>query len=392
MVFPFEENPITKGLWWELDRARQRWRTIGRGLGDPEYDEQDVSAGKISRDEDVDRETTQRAISFTKDAVKQVSDDNDDDLSAGMASLSIAPQPIDMEKIVSKGHCALNAVSEFLENLGCFADTRDIVGSAGGKAVLQEANEKAQVEREELLAALRCSQVCLARMLIAPGADVTLIGWHEAQVCAELEGQNNLKLYGKTQVNRPVEKNAIENELIISEIFSRISSTGLSKSWKTVACLRRGSAFPHTLSVSGYSPGSCGVGGGALDRRLWTEKVFQLANVLGYHLPEDRRDKGRPGLFNACHAEKQLLAFVLWSHTTALEDIEAIEGLKDCAAPSLSRLPVDIFIWQPRRETTEICKDCQQFCDKAARIFDLTLRLFVIRGRGVSVELRRSWP
>jgi hypothetical protein len=37
LLFPFEEDPETEGLWWELDRQGERWRTVSWTIYDPEY-------------------------------------------------------------------------------------------------------------------------------------------------------------------------------------------------------------------------------------------------------------------------------------------------------------------------------------------------------------------
>ena len=37
LIFPFEQEQFTNGLWWELDRTRNCWRTIGWGVDNPEY-------------------------------------------------------------------------------------------------------------------------------------------------------------------------------------------------------------------------------------------------------------------------------------------------------------------------------------------------------------------
>jgi hypothetical protein len=37
LLFPFEEDPETEGMWWELDREEERWRTVTWQVYDPEY-------------------------------------------------------------------------------------------------------------------------------------------------------------------------------------------------------------------------------------------------------------------------------------------------------------------------------------------------------------------
>lgn len=42
LLFPFEEDPETEGMWWELDREGERWRTVAWQNYDPEYYERAV--------------------------------------------------------------------------------------------------------------------------------------------------------------------------------------------------------------------------------------------------------------------------------------------------------------------------------------------------------------
>ncbi|KAK0302489.1 hypothetical protein LTR82_017854 [Friedmanniomyces endolithicus] len=37
ILFPFEEDPETEGMWWELDYHKKRWRTVSWRMYDPEY-------------------------------------------------------------------------------------------------------------------------------------------------------------------------------------------------------------------------------------------------------------------------------------------------------------------------------------------------------------------
>lgn len=36
LLFLFEDDPLTEGLWWEVDRENNRWRTVGWTVEDPD--------------------------------------------------------------------------------------------------------------------------------------------------------------------------------------------------------------------------------------------------------------------------------------------------------------------------------------------------------------------
>jgi len=46
LLFPFEEDPETEGMWWELDREGERWRTVTWQIYDPEYYKRCVETSK----------------------------------------------------------------------------------------------------------------------------------------------------------------------------------------------------------------------------------------------------------------------------------------------------------------------------------------------------------
>lgn len=87
---------------------------------------------------------------------------------------------------------------------------------------------------------------------------------------------------------------------------------------KTVARLERGGKFPSIGAMSGWSHGS--VQYLRVDGRQWTDDVFYISKVVGHRLPSDRCDWGRKGQYNACHAEKQLIAYFIDRHVLLRRD------------------------------------------------------------------------
>jgi Ankyrin repeats (3 copies) len=213
----------------------------------------------------------------------------------------------------------------------------------------------------------------------------------EGKRLAERKRQRLVRLHGEYQANRFIETKSFDQAEIISEMLRKMARTPRPSEWKTIACLARGIVLPYTLAVSGYSDGPFGSHDGALDRPTWTQKVFQLADLLEHELPRDPHDKeGRPGSFYACHAEKQALSFMLWNHTTALGDVDEAAQLDCFEAPALSRLHAEIFVWQPARKQPYVCPDCSKFCAKAAQRFNMSLSLLLVHES--DVELTLSWP
>jgi len=47
ILFPFQEAPETEDMWWELDRGRDRWRTVSWNVYDPDYHEEHLDMQAI---------------------------------------------------------------------------------------------------------------------------------------------------------------------------------------------------------------------------------------------------------------------------------------------------------------------------------------------------------
>lgn len=86
----------------------------------------------------------------------------------------------------------------------------------------------------------------------------------------------------------------------------------ISESWKTVARLERGGKFPSVGAMSGWSHDSSQLL--RVDGRQWTDDVLYISEVAGHLLPSHPHDRGKKGRFNACHAEKQLIAYFIDRH------------------------------------------------------------------------------
>ncbi|KAJ9300094.1 hypothetical protein DTO271G3_2211 [Paecilomyces variotii] len=100
-----------------------------------------------------------------------------------------------------------------------------------------------------------------------------------------------------------------------------IENYPISTPRKTVARLERGGKFLSVAAMSGWShdPWQSVIVSG----RQWTEDVFYISSIVGHTLTSnDRLDQGRPGRYNACHAEKQLIADFISRHIFLPRDTE----------------------------------------------------------------------
>lgn len=123
-------------------------------------------------------------------------------------------------------------------------------------------------------------------------------------------------MYGEEQAEAVQRHGELEDQTLLVRLLAHVTETPRDTEWRTVACLARGTVFPWIFAISRYTNS---VPEGILHRSTWKRRVFDLADVIGHDLTADYRDgKEWKGSFLACHAEKQLLAFLVWNHTTKL--------------------------------------------------------------------------
>ena len=100
-------------------------------------------------------------------------------------------------------------------------------------------------------------------------------------------------------------------------IFRDAYQIPMAHDGKTFGYLERGEAHDPVFAVSGWSGGQFADIDGCLDREIWTKRVFEFSYIVGHDLERhEYDDPGRGGSFHACHAEKQLMAFILWHYTS----------------------------------------------------------------------------
>ncbi|KFZ25422.1 hypothetical protein V502_00098, partial [Pseudogymnoascus sp. VKM F-4520 (FW-2644)] len=146
--------------------------------------------------------------------------------------------------------------------------------------------------------------------------------------------------------------------------------TDMAKESKTFAFLDRGRPFENiqAAAVSGYTAGTVGDSDGCLNRDLWTSRVMKYCKVIGHELAQiDQYGRPVPEIFHASHAEKQLMAYFLWMHTTVDQNFEESNdegeewGSSDevrklhISKPDVASLKKDIYV------SREPCADCKRF-------------------------------
>lgn len=83
--------------------------------------------------------------------------------------------------------------------------------------------------------------------------------------------------------------------------------------YKTVGVLLR-EGFPPKAAMSGWANWSAREDEAMIDGTVYTDEVRQLCELIGHILPEHYYDRGEPGRYYACHAEKQLVAYLVNRH------------------------------------------------------------------------------
>ncbi|KAI1740023.1 hypothetical protein F4680DRAFT_420977 [Xylaria scruposa] len=133
-----------------------------------------------------------------------------------------------------------------------------------------------------------------------------------------------------------------------------IYSIPVSRMRKTAANLDRGTQFPRITATSGWGPDPR-----PPDRAsapTWTEQVFYIASVIAHRLEEVRDstwDQGKPGQFNASHAEKKLIAFFIDKHVFTPEDQTPNKPLEESIYEAQDLL----------RQHQELSSDWPKVCD-----------------------------
>ncbi|KAF7913095.1 uncharacterized protein EAE98_011646 [Botrytis deweyae] len=124
--------------------------------------------------------------------------------------------------------------------------------------------------------------------------------------------------------------------------------------YKTIAHISFGhnSDIPSKSATSGWED--------------WTEKVEHLCHNIGHHLASDKNDRGKSGSFNACHAEKKLVAYYFAQCLHRLPaSIDENHHLFRCKLREVAPRGVYIVV------TKDVCEDCKAFIMKVKTHYQL---------------------
>lgn len=109
--------------------------------------------------------------------------------------------------------------------------------------------------------------------------------------------------------------------------LSLTTQYGLPSLRKTVARMSRDGGLPEVSAMSGWShlqSESFQVAG-----RDWTDEDLRLCRVVGFTPAPHQHDQGLSGRFNACHAEKQLIAYFVHKHLVLPHELDIAEESDD---------------------------------------------------------------
>ena len=89
LIFPFEDDEATQGLWWESDGEHHRWRMIGWKAYDPEYEQAIVTQAGCA--DGISRQHGSTKTEDISEAASEEDPDNkdSDDLSSSFARMGI---------------------------------------------------------------------------------------------------------------------------------------------------------------------------------------------------------------------------------------------------------------------------------------------------------------
>ncbi|ROW10446.1 hypothetical protein VMCG_01629 [Cytospora schulzeri] len=141
----------------------------------------------------------------------------------------------------------------------------------------------------------------------------------------------------------------------------------IENEWKTIGVLWRGDKFPTVAAMSGWSRPE--YGNTRIAGKDWTDKVLRLFEALpGYEPQPHRYDGGVPGRYQACHAEKQLVAYFLDQHYFLPYDETEQDGeeswpernqgvldLLEQIKPPVTVTKAEIMV------SRAVCPDCKRF-------------------------------
>ncbi|KAK8151158.1 ankyrin repeat-containing domain protein, partial [Phyllosticta citrichinensis] len=118
-----------------------------------------------------------------------------------------------------------------------------------------------------------------------------------------------------------------QRQIRLSKIVSDFYPHNTSK---TIAVLKRPGICPDVAAMSGWKHEHYFTKDMLKLRGSWTEVALQTGRAIGYEFPPSPdKDQGKPGQYNACHAEAKLIAFMVSKHAFLPSEIVKWEELHE---------------------------------------------------------------
>ncbi|KAG6062679.1 hypothetical protein E4U32_002078 [Claviceps aff. humidiphila group G2b] len=196
---------------------------------------------------------------------------------------------------------------------------------------------------------------------------------------------------------------------------------------KALAAMRRHGDFPDIYAMSGWD--GLEHDNFVISQETWTPKVMEICQDIGFELEPSPSglDQGIPGQFNACHVEKQLIAYFIYKHlclphelqqpeepetSEVSETLEEPGSYDEILIPMMKRMTITDIpkemsaakkkqrlteLWESRPpESTnwvhifvsnEVCDDCQRFAKHVQERLGIRIVFRVVE---VSVNVARG--
>lgn len=199
------------------------------------------------------------------------------------------------------------------------------------------------------------------------------------------------------QLNRSVSGFAFTSSSSPEGLRTLIAQFEVPKKKKAIGVLYRGSQLPCIAAMSGWGYQDLQQRNIQIAGKDWTNEVRRLCDTVGHRLaPKHPEDQGMPGQFNACHAEKHLIAFFVHRHLFLPDEVgkdtKSAESSLDAAFSSLdlkqteenkrklSALQEAEPLVSLKRATIMVCRkicfDCKKFVAKTNKTLGLNITLF----------------
>jgi ankyrin repeat protein len=168
--------------------------------------------------------------------------------------------------------------------------------------------------------------------------------------------QNRARKVGATKVSI-----SCSADQAMVTVFRDAYQIPMADGGKTFGYLELGEAHDLVFAVSGWSGRQCADTDGCVDRGLWTKRVFEFSSIIGHSNERHECDRhGQEGVFHACHAEKQLMAFTLW-HYTSLQEKPAQQASEAEWARYEKMSELHQCVRNSIRSTATCTKHCQSY-------------------------------